>query len=105
MAELISLDSPALIEAVRIWSGFGECSWPTRDDSRLRSRLGFAEAERMLPIIKKLEADFYLSDAHLRASDLAEVGKLAKTEFQRLHPNVDEEIANIFVWCYTFDWK
>lgn len=48
----------------------GQYSWPRRDDSRLRSMLGIAKAEKLLPIIKKLEEDFYSSDARLRAIDL-----------------------------------
>ena len=59
----------------------------------------------MLPIIKNLQSDFNLSDAHLRSSDLAEMGRLAKAQFQQLHPHVSEEIANMLAWCYTFDWK
>ena len=31
------------------------------------------------------------------------MGKIAKEQFKRLHPNVAEEIANILEWCYTFD--
>ena len=96
---------PELIDAVRIWSSWGESSWPNRDDSRLRSRVEITKAERLLPIIKKLESDFYLSDAHLKASSLAEMGELAKAQFQRLNPDVPEEILEVFVWCYTFDWR
>lgn len=53
----------------------------------------------------KLESDFYLSDANMKASNLAEMSELAKAQFRRLHPDVPEEIANIFAWCYTFDWR
>jgi hypothetical protein len=67
--------------------------------------LGIAKAERLLPIIKKLEEDFYSSDARLKAIDLEEMGKHAKAQFRRLHPNVAEEIASVFAWCYTFDFK
>jgi len=102
-----SLDSdlPELVDAFRIWSGWGQSSWPTRDDSRLRSRLGTDHAERLLLTIKKLEADFYLSNAYLRGTDLAEVEQLAKAEFLGFHPEVPEDIARILAWCYTFDWK
>lgn len=103
MEELIHFDSSELIDAVRIWSGWGQYSWPHRDDSRLRSKLGDAKAESLLPIIKKLREDFYGSDAYLKAIDLAEMGKLAKARFQQLHPNVPEDIASVFAWCYTFD--
>ena len=103
MEELINFDSSELIDAVRIWSGWGQYRWPQRDDSRLRSKLGNAEAERLLPIIKKLQEDFYGSNAYLKAIDLAEMETLAKAQFQQLHPNVSEEIASVFAWCYTFD--
>lgn len=101
--ELIHFDSPELIDAVRIWSGCGQYTWPFRDESRLRSKLGSAKAERLLPIIKKLQEDFYGSDANLKAIDLADMGTLAKTQFQQRHPNIPAEIASIFAWCYTFD--
>ena len=103
MEELIHFDSPELIDAVRTWSGWGQYSWPRRDDSRLRSKLGNAKAERLLPIIKRLEEDFYCSDAHSKAIDLDEMGRFAKAQFHRLHPNVAEEIASVFAWCYTFN--
>jgi len=105
LKELIDFDSSELVDAVRIWSGWGQSSWPTRDDSRLRSILGTDRAERLLPTIKQLEKDFYSSDAYLNASDLAEVGKLAQAQFRLLHPSVAEEIVDIFAWCYTFDWR
>ncbi len=105
MERLILFDSPELVDAVRVWSGWGQFSWPNRDESRLRSKLGVADADRLLPVIKELEQDFYSSEAQLKTSDLAEMGKLAKLQFQRLHPDVAEDIACVFEWCYTFDFK
>jgi hypothetical protein len=105
MEDPVTSDWLELIDAVRIWSSWGESSWPNRDDSRLRWKLGITKAERLLPAIKRLHADFYLSDANFKAGDLAEMAKLAKEHFQTLHPDVPEEIANIFSWCYTFDWR
>jgi hypothetical protein len=105
MEDPTTFDWPGLVDAVRIWSSWGESSWPNRDDSRLRSKIGASKADELLPIIKQLEADFYLSDVHLEMADLAEMGKSAKEQFQRLHPEVPEEIARILAWCYTFDWR
>jgi hypothetical protein len=48
---------------------------------------------------------FYSTDAHLKASDLAEAGTLAKEQFRRSHPNVAAEVADVFTWCYTFDFR
>jgi hypothetical protein len=105
MEEMIPLDSPKLVDAARIWTGRGQSVAPNRDDSRLRLRLGNAEAERLLPLLKELEKDFYSSDAYLRASDVSEMGKLAKADFMRLHPDVAQEITDAFAWCYTFDYR
>jgi hypothetical protein len=102
---MIDIDSRDLVDAIRIWSGWGIEHSPRREDSRLARQRGNAFAMRLLPIIKELQKDFYASDAHLRASDLTEMGQIAKEQFKKLHPRVAEEVAEIFVWCYTFDWR
>ena len=105
MQESVDFDSPDLIAAIRIWSGWGQSSWPIRSDSRLTAKLEIAVAERFLPAIKRLEKDFNSSNAYLKGTDLAEVGQLAEAEFRAMHPEVAEEIAKILAWCYTFDWR
>ena len=99
------MDSPILIHAVLVWAGFGLGIAPNRDGSRLMQQFGATNAERLLPIIKKLEEDFYSSDARFMASNIDEMGKLATEHFKRIHPEVANEIARVFAWCYTFDFK
>jgi hypothetical protein len=101
----MNLNSPQLAEAVRIWTGWGLSMMPSRDGARLARQFGDEEAEKLLPVIKSLEEDFYSSDARLVATDLQEMGKLASEQFKRKHPTVAEEIVDAFAWCYTFDFK
>lgn len=104
MDEVIGVESPKLVDAVRIWSGWGGIA-PSRDDSRLRQKFGKEDGDRLLSVIKRLEEDFYSSGARYMASDVDEMGRLAEEDFRHLHPHVAAEIAAIFSRCYTFDFK
>jgi|SRR5579883_521330 hypothetical protein len=105
MVEMSCLNSPLLAEAVRIWSGWGACMMPDRDDNRLVARLGNEAAVKLLPIIKELEQEFYASDARLMAADLQEMEKLASEDFKKKYPGISEDIVRALAWCYTFDFK
>ena len=105
MAEIGTLHSPLLIEAIRLWTGWGQSTIPSRDDKRLVDHFGEAVAAKLLPLIKSLENDFYSSDARLAAFNLQEMEKMASEHFRRKHPTVAEEIVKTFAWCYTFDFK
>jgi hypothetical protein len=105
MAKINQLDSPQLIEAVRLWTGWGRSMMPSRDDARLADQLGFEFAATLLPLIKSLEDDFYSSDARFVAVDIKEMEKLSSEDFKRKHPTVADEIVKAFAWCYTFDFK
>lgn len=105
MVEMNNLNSPHLIEAVRIWTGWGQSAAPNRHDKRLADHFGENVAAKLLALIKFLEDDFYSSDARLTATDLHDVEKLASEQFKRRHPTVAEEIVKAFAWCYTFDFK
>lgn len=98
-------ESQKLLDAVRTWTGHGQSSWPSRDDVRVQHKFGDANAAKLLPIIKNLERDFYSSNAQTQASDLAAMEQRAKAHFIRLHPDLPEEIADIFAWCLSFDFK
>ena len=104
MGTITNIDSQKLLSAMRIWSGWGGIV-PNRDDSRLTQQLGSMDANLLLPVIKKLESDFYTSDARYIASDLEEMGRLSKLNFESMHPNLNVEIGDILSWCYTFDFK
>ena len=105
MEEITNLQSPQLIEAVRVWVGWGYRSWPGRDDERLVKHFGAEIAAKLLPLIKSLITDFYSSDAHLVAVDLQDMGRLASEQFKQKHPTVADEIVQAFAGCYTFDFK
>ena len=105
MGEMNSLNSPQLIEAVCVWTGWGRSMMPSRDDARLVNYFGGDVAGKLLPLIKSLEEDFYSSDARLVAANLQEMENLASEQFKRKHPAVADEIVKAFAWCYTFDFK
>lgn len=105
MVEINKLSSPQLIEAVRLWTGWGQSTVPNRNDKRVLDRFGEEDAVKLLPLIKLLDEDFYASDAQLIAANLQEMERLASEHFKRKHPTVAEEIVIAFAWCYTFDFK
>lgn len=104
MGEVNKADPAKLLDAVRIWAGWGGTS-PNRDDARLTQLVGSKEASVLLPIIRTLEEDFYASDARYTASDLEEMARLSKEHFALIHPRLPTEIGEVFAWCYTFDFK
>ena len=104
MVEMNVLNSAQLIEAVRVWTGWGQSAMPSRSDQRLADQFG-EDATKLLPLIKSLEGDFYASDARLTAANLQEIEMLASDQFRQRHPTVAEEIVKAFAWCYTFDFK
>lgn len=104
MVKVINADLNKLVDAMRIWAGWGGIA-PSRDDLRLRQKFGSADANVLLPIIKQLEDDFYMSDARYTAVDLEEMARLAKEKFTRMYPDLPSEIGEVLAWCYTFDFK
>ncbi len=105
MVQINNLSSAQLVEAVRLWTGWGQSIMPSRNDKRVVDRFGEDAAAKLLPVMKSLEDDFYASDAQLVAVSPQEMEKLACEHFKRKHPTVAEEIVNAFAWCYTFDFK
>ncbi len=105
MVEINGLNSSRLVEAVHLWTGWGHSEMPNRNDQRLADHFGSEVSAKLLPLIKSLESDFYLSDARLIAPNLQEMGRLASGQFKQKHPKVSDEIVKAFAWCYTFDFK
>ena len=97
--------SAQLAKAVILWTGWGRSAVPHRDDSLLISRFGNQEATELIAKIKALEADFYSSDANLTAETLAQMNAISIEQFKRKHPELPDEIAQAFAWCYTYDHK
>lgn len=105
MVKINNIELSLLVEAVRVWTGWGRDVMPRRDDSLLVEHFGAEVAAKLLPIIKSLQDDFYLSDARFVADDLQEMEKLSSEQFRKKHPAVADEIVRAFAWCYTFDFK
>jgi hypothetical protein len=105
---MVEMNKPTplpLIEAVRIWTGWGQSLMPTRNDKRLVEHFGEEVSAKLLVLIKSLEEDFYTSDARLVAANLPEMETLASEQFRRRHPMVADDIVKAFAWCYAFDFK
>jgi hypothetical protein len=100
-----NFNSPEFIEAVQLWTGWGRSVAPSRDEKRLVARFGQDAAPKLLALIQSLEDDFYSSDARLVAASRQEMERLSSEQFKRKHPEIADEIAKAFAWCYTFDFK
>jgi hypothetical protein len=98
-------DAKTVSDAIVTWTGWGESSWPARDEQRIKDRFGENLSEDLVPILHRLERDFYESDAHLSASDLSDMGRLAGTRFRKMHPELSDEAVEALTWCYVFDYK
>lgn len=105
MGEIISSNSPLLLEAIRLWTGFGSSVAPDRSDTRLIAHFGSQLATEILPVIKTMEEEFYSSDAQFHAKDMEEMERISSEDFRKLRPDVAEEIVKALAWCYTFDYR
>ncbi len=99
------IDETSLNEAIITWTGHGRSPSPTRDVNSLVEAYGEERARELFPIIKRLEDEFYASDARHSARTLQETGDLAAARFRELHPELWEEAVQALAWCYTFDHK
>lgn len=105
MDEMNDHEWDELAEAIVVWTGKGSLKYPTRSESRLAERFGQDAVTKLLLTIRKLEAEFYASDARYVAADIAEMGKLASTQFQEKYPRLPKAAVDAFAWCYTWDYK
>ena len=98
-------EASVVVEAVRVWTGWGRDIAPCRDDSLLGAHFGAELAAKLLRIVKSLEDEFYSSNARLIAIDPQEMEKISAEQFRKKHPDVAEDIVKALAWCYTFDFK
>lgn len=105
MVEMMNLQSKQLVEAIQLWAGRDISPMPSRSEGRVVQHFGEAVAADLLSTIKRLEDDFYASDAHLTAANLQQMGPLASRAFRLKHPSADDEIVKTLEWCYTYDYK
>lgn len=99
------VDVQLVAKAIIVWTGFGETSWPSRDDARVVAALGPEVASTVMPTVRSLEDDFYLSDAQHVATDLTDMAERASADFARIHPEVPDDAVRALAWCYTYDYK
>ena len=98
--------SPETIaQAIVEWTGWGQLPSPKRSSVRLVIRFGEVAGGGLLPLVQSLEKDFYSSHAYNVVADLEEMGCQAAREFVSRHPELPQEAAMAFAWCYRFDWK
>jgi hypothetical protein len=58
-----------------------------------------------MPLVLAWELDFYDSDAHTSATDLAAMGDEAADRFRARHPEATQDAVDALAWSYTFDDK
>jgi hypothetical protein len=98
-------DAAEISRAIVIWTGFGSALKPDRDPARLVESFGELEAVGLFAIVRRLEAEFYESDASSTVAGLAEMGRKAANDFRLRHPEISGQAVEALAWCYTFDWK
>lgn len=90
-------------QAIVIWTGHKREQRPSRADDHVVTMLGIDAALDLLPIVHRLRAEFYESNAYNTVADLDAMGKAAATDFRRRHPELSEEAVDALAWCYTYD--
>jgi hypothetical protein len=98
-------DPARISDALVVWTGYGQMSWPQRDEERLARQVGPLAAADLLPIVRRLADEFYATNARYVAHDLIEMGELAAQDFKQRHPEITAAAIEALAWCYTFDYK
>jgi len=98
-------DAAVISDAVVVWTGWGKAIRPARDESRLVERFGDELALDLAPILRRLEDEFYESDARFTVADLAQMGDAAAKRFSQLHPELTPDAIEALAWCYSYDFK
>ena len=101
----MGIDPARLSEAIVVWTGWGEASWPDPGEQRLVARFGESDALDLLPVVKAIEDEFFSSDARHHAADPAEMARQAIEDFRIKHPELSNEAMTALAWCYTFTYR
>src|SRR5688572_4903234 len=86
MDEMSQREWQELADAIVVWTGKGSSQYPNRSESRLAAHYGPEAAAKLLPVVERLEADFYSSDARHVAADLVEMAEQASAQFRQKYP-------------------
>ena len=92
-------------EAVVVWTGYGSTASPRRDERAFVEAFGDEGALDLLLMVRRLEKEFYASDARHTAPGLKEMGDAAAAQFRALHPELSQDAIRALAWCYTYDYK
>ena len=92
-------------QAIVVWTGWGSTNRPVREEHQLVGHFGAERARDLLPIMRRLEDEFYESDARFTVADLAEMGDKAASRFRELHPELTQDAIEALAWCYSYDFK
>jgi len=101
----MTVDAQELSRAIVVWSGWGETSWPARDEARVLDEFGHERAAELIPRIREAKDEFYASDARFLVADLANMAEQAKADFRRGRSDLSDEAVAALAWCYTYDYK
>jgi hypothetical protein len=100
---MTGIDLATLSDAIVVWTGWDDQTWPDRDDQRVITKYGAELGPLLLDAARTLMHDFYSSDAKDTVAGLVEMGDQAATEFRARNPEVSERAVQAMRWCYTFD--
>lgn len=101
----MAMDAGLVTRAIVVWLGWGRAAWPDRNEASLVAEFGTDVAVDVLPEVRRLERDFYASDARRVAADLSTMGDQAAAEFRARHPEIGAEAVEALAWSYTFDYR
>ncbi|ACX95230.1 hypothetical protein Hneap_0369 [Halothiobacillus neapolitanus c2] len=102
MVKIDDWNDPKLMEAILIWTGYGDSMSPRRDSSMVVQRFG-SEATKWISLIELLEDEFYESKANFESANMQEMSAMVIADFRKKYPEVPDEITKALAWCYTFD--
>jgi hypothetical protein len=105
VVEVSTGSSSELIEAMHLWTGWGQYAGPNRNNARVTARFGPDKGNVLLKQVRSLAADFYSSSAPHIARNTNELVTLSVADFRRTHPDVPTDIVDALVWCYTCDYR
>lgn len=96
--------TPILIDrALLAWIGWNSTGVPTTDDAAVTALLGVEQGASIIPILHKLKADFWETDAAHTVWELSDAADKAAADFTAKHPEVSDEavqrMANL--WAYA----
>jgi hypothetical protein len=97
-------DGKGVGHALLVWVGDGGSHDPRIADARVREQFGDAEADRLLPRVRRLVTEFYGSDASQFSRDPEEMGAAAAASFSERHPDIPEEAIEALARLYGEDF-